>query len=187
MIQSKLEYQRVGILRDNLITQTSYTDPGLQDGSYHYRITAVDYYGFESLPSDESKLIVGDVIRPSPPQNLTATVSGPHITLNWSPNSENDLAGYNIYRNTAQGWVKINPALTIGATYTDTNLRNGTYSYRVTAMDRAGNESLPSNEASNSFYVEPPQPPENLLSAQFLKEVRSVPHGNIEEWICRRV
>jgi Tol biopolymer transport system component/flagellar hook assembly protein FlgD len=160
----------VKILKDNLITEASYSDTNLDNGKYNYRVDAVDYYGFESLPSDEIKAIVGDVIPPSEPLNLTASSSGSDIILNWSSNTEPDLASYNIYRNTTQGWLKINTSLITGTTYTDSNLSNGTYTYRVTALDNAQNESLPSNEASATVYITPPQPPINLI-------VTSVPEG----------
>jgi Tol biopolymer transport system component/flagellar hook assembly protein FlgD/fibronectin type 3 domain-containing protein len=160
----------VKILKDNLITGTSYDDPDLDDGTYWFNVTAVDYYGFESLPSDDAEADVGDVTPPSAPQNLTAAASGSDVVLHWTPDPEPDLAGYNIFRNTAQGWVKISPTLMTGTDYTDTDLLNGTFIYRVTAADAAGNESLPSNEAAANVFTPPAQPPINL-------QVTSVPEG----------
>ena len=119
--------------------------------------------------------------------NLTATTSGSDVTLNWSPNAEPDLAGYNVYRNTSQGWLKINASLITTNTYTDGNLLNGTYTYSVTAVDAVGNESLPSNEASRRISIALPQPPINL-------HVSSVPEGRsaqyfmgIPGWLSIRV
>jgi Tol biopolymer transport system component len=150
----------VGVIKDVLIPQASSSDnPG--DGVHHYKVTAVDYYGFESTPSDEARAEVGDVTAPSAPQNLTATSSGSDIILTWSPNSETDLAGYNIYKNSVQGWIKINPSLIHTNAYNDTNLPSGTYNYRVTAWDAAGNESQPSNEATATVQdLIPPSKPE---------------------------
>jgi Tol biopolymer transport system component/flagellar hook assembly protein FlgD len=152
----------VRVTKDNLVTDAAFTESDVKDGSYSYKVTAVDYYGFESQPSDETKTVVGDIIPPSPPQNLKATASGSSILLGWDRNSEADVAGYNVYRNTAQGWLKINPATVADNAYTDPNLINGLYTYRVTAVDAAGNESLPSNEAAAQVGIEPPQPPINL-------------------------
>jgi Tol biopolymer transport system component/flagellar hook assembly protein FlgD/fibronectin type 3 domain-containing protein len=143
----------VNLVRDNLISAVSYIDDNLHDGTYSYKVTAVDYYGFESSSSDEAKTPIGDVMPPAAPQNLTASVSGPNITLNWASNTEPDLAGYNIYRNTPQGWIKINTSESLSNAYTDSGLRNGMYSYRVTAVDTTGNESLPSNEALATVYI----------------------------------
>jgi fibronectin type 3 domain-containing protein len=161
----------IGILEEDLITETLYDDTNLDDGEYGYKVTAVDYYGFESEPSVEAKAIVGDVIASLPPQNLRAQASDHDVNLTWDPNAETGLAGYNAYRSTPQGWLKLNAALIIEITYTDANLKNGTYSYRLTAVDKVGNESEPSNEALATIAVEPPQPPENL-------SVSSIPEGH---------
>jgi large repetitive protein len=153
----------VRITKDNLVTDTSYTEADVKDGSYSYKATAVDYYGFESQPSDEAKTSVGDVVPPSPPQNLRATALGSNIALNWDRNSETDVVGYNVYRKgAAQVWAKLNAAVVVDNIYSDNNLANGSYTYRVTAVDSVGNESLPSNEASAQIGVELPQPPNNL-------------------------
>ncbi len=152
----------IKILGDNLIAEPHYNDMGLQDRGYNYTVTAVDYYGFESPPSDSTKAAVGDVVPPAAPQNLTAVVTGSNIVLNWSLNSEPDFAGYNVYRNTAQGWLKLNASLITGNSYTDINLPNGAYTYRVAAVDAVGNESLPSNEAAATVSSALPAHPVNL-------------------------
>ena len=126
-------YKQVGIseikiLKDNLMAEPSYQDANLHDGNYLYRVTAVDYYGFESLPSEEIAATVGDVIPPATPLNLTAAASGADVTLNWLSNTEPDLAGYNVFRSSAQGWMKLNPSLVLNPTFTDAGLPNGTYS-----------------------------------------------------------
>jgi len=159
------------ILKDNLITGTSYEDMNLGDGQYSYTVTAVDDYGFESLPSDAVEAGVGDIISPAPPQDLTAVISGADIVLSWAANTEPDLAGYNIYKNSPEGWSLLNTSLVSDAAYIEPDLPNGVYIYRVTAVDKVGNESDPSNEASATIYLEPPQPPINL-------GVISMPEGN---------
>ncbi len=165
-----VQLSEVEILKDNLIADTRYEDLNLDDGEYTYKVTAVDNYGFESLPSEDAGAIVGDIIPPSAPQDLTAMASGGDMILEWTANPEPDLAGYEIYRQTPEGWSKVNESLVTGFTYTDAGLSNGTYVYRVTAVDTAGNESPPSNEASAAVDIEPPQPPVNLI-------VSSVPEG----------
>ena len=74
------------------------------------------------------------------------------VNLSWDANTESDLQSYRVYRSTApdQGFLPLGnnayhrlPA-TATPTYLDTSLLNGTtYYYTVTAMDEAGNESLP--------------------------------------------
>ena len=169
-VSKQVRIAEVGISRDNLITQTSYTDLNLSDGFYRYKITAVDDYGFESPASDEVLTAVGDTIPPSAPRNLVAMASETSVGLTWDANSEPDLAGYNIYRNTPQGWIRVNTSVMTVNTYTDLNLANGTYRYRVTAVDTANNESMPSSEASADISLPLPQPPLNL-------QINTVPEG----------
>ncbi len=169
---SVVQLSNVSITKDNLITGTSYNDLNLDDGQYSYEVTAVDYYGYESLPSDKVETVVGDVNPPAAPQNLTATASASDIGLSWDANIEPDLAGYNVYRDVSGEWIKINAALVTGNDDADSDLPNDTYTYRVTAVDAAGNESPPSNEASATINIVPPLPPVSL-------SVSSVSEGGV--------
>jgi chitodextrinase len=84
-----------------------------------------------------------DTIAPAAPGGLTATAGDARVTLDWMDNSESDLNHYNVRRN---GAVVASPT---SSSYTDTGLTNGTtYTYTVTAVDNAGNESAPSNTAT---------------------------------------
>jgi Tol biopolymer transport system component/subtilase family serine protease len=159
----------IKILKDDLITQTSYSEFNLQDSEYKYEATAVNYNSLESLPSDEASAVVGDVVPPSAPQNLTATASGMNVTLSWIPNTEPDLAGYNVYQNTPAGWSKLNNSLVSAPAYIDSSLANGTYTYRVTAIDVLGNGSDPSNEAVASVAIATLPSPVNLHATSMQK------------------
>ncbi len=138
---------------------TAYQDTGLADGVYTYNLTAVDRYGLESGPSESVTVHIGDTTPPAAPTGLSASASGSDVRLDWAQNTESDLAGYYVYKNTDSGWQKITPALITGTTYTDNNVPNGTYTYRITAVDAKGNESDASSEASAVVNVAPPQPP----------------------------
>jgi fibronectin type 3 domain-containing protein len=76
-------------------------------------------------------------------------------TLSWTPNTETDLASYRIYVSTNQGSYGA-PVATVPAgtaSYTVNGLAIGnTYYFRITAVDTAGNESLPSNEVNKSIF-----------------------------------
>ena len=77
------------------------------------------------------------------------------VALSWNPNTETDLAGYNIYQGTSSGNYAT-PVATITSpttSYTATGLQTGTtYFFAIKAYDIAGNESLFSNEVSKSIY-----------------------------------
>ena len=75
-----------------------------------------------------------------------------YIDLTWTPNTEPDLAGYNVYRRVAdEAPVKINVDLVKTPSFRDTNVKAGTkYFYSVSAVDLRNNESQKSVEASET-------------------------------------
>ena len=108
--------------------------------------------------SPEIKVFAHDVFPPEAPQGVQAVASGigqqPFIDLTWAPNTEADLAGYNVYRH-AEGEppVKINPESAKTPSYRDAGVERGkSYFYAVTAVDLRGNESSPSPEASEVVH-----------------------------------
>ncbi len=88
---------------------------------------------------------------------VTLTVNPPatsSATLHWDPNTEQDMAFYNVYVSKIQGTyggaIATVPVGTV--TYQATNLPVGnTYWFVVTAVDTQGNESTYSNEVSKSL------------------------------------
>lgn len=80
-----------------------------------------------------------------PPQNVTANSSAASkMMLTWEPNTQNKLAGYNVYRRDVltQDVVKLNTSLVTVAMFEDTSARrNVLYEYRVTSVGTNGKES----------------------------------------------
>lgn len=71
------------------------------------------------------------------------------VELEWDPNTETDLAGYNIYRSTqsGSGYVRLNGILISSTSYSDDTIAAGqTYYYVCTAVNNADLESGFSNE-----------------------------------------
>ena len=108
----------------------------------------------EGDDSPEIIVFAHDVFPPAQPTGLQAVYSGPgqkpFIDLTWAPNTDADLAGYEVYRHEeGQPAVKISPALVKTPSYRDDNVQPGhTYFYSVTAVDVRGNESEKSEETS---------------------------------------
>ena len=107
----------------------------------------------ESDDSDPLTLTAKDTFAPSVPQNVVAVVtsanprSAPEVDLSWSINSETDLAGYRVYRSERpdEKGQLLTPELLLSPAYRDTSVQSDRqYWYFVTAVDRAGNESVPS-------------------------------------------
>jgi large repetitive protein len=162
----QVRINEVVIMEDSLVSEAAYPDLARPDGVYGYRVSAVDQLGFESAPSDPVQVTVGDIIPPAVPAPPAVSVDQANVALDWSPtaNSEPDLAGYHIYRSSGADWTKLTTAALAGNRYLDSNLHNGSYSYRITAQDLTGNESAPSAAVAVSVAVTPPQQaPGNLV------------------------
>ena len=109
------------------------------DGDYCLRLTAIDKLGNMS----EAKINVKVDIHPPISPVLSGNIENKsNIRLTWTQNTEPDLAGYNLYRDSQ----KINTSFMAGVNYLDENLTEGIHAYTVTAVDLAGNESKASNE-----------------------------------------
>jgi hypothetical protein len=97
-----------------------------------------------------ARITVGlpDAEPPARPSGLSGAASGWQVNLAWTPNAESDLAGYHLYRaaESAGSYTRLNGQLLPAPGYSDSVPAAGTYYYVVTAVDRAGNESLPSEE-----------------------------------------
>lgn len=106
--------------------------------------------------SPTASILAHDTFAPAVPAGLQAVFSGvierPGIDLTWSPNTDDDLAGYNVYRRANNGTPeRINTELVKSPAFHDANVAPGnTYIYSVSAVDVRGNESARSAEASES-------------------------------------
>jgi hypothetical protein len=71
------------------------------------------------------------------------------IQLDWDPNSESDLAAYNLYSAKDGGTYELSGIIAAGtASFQDVRERGHDYAYVVKAMDESENESTPSNAVS---------------------------------------
>jgi fibronectin type 3 domain-containing protein len=85
---------------------------------------------------------------------VAAVLPGPNggrlVDLSWSINLETDLAGYRVYRSEREGELgqALEAQLLLSPAFRDDSAQAGRkYWYVVTAVDRAGNESGPSEPA----------------------------------------
>lgn len=110
---------------------TAYDDTGLAEAStYYYRVSAVFDTG-TSQPSNNA----GATTPLNPPTNLTASVSGSQVTLNWTNNSTHQT-GFKVERRTGTGGAFVEIATATTPPYTDGGLTSGTlYFYRVRAVN----------------------------------------------------
>ncbi|HEX4604244.1 MAG TPA: fibronectin type III domain-containing protein [Candidatus Angelobacter sp.] len=131
--------------------------------SYEYWLTPVTLWQAGTrkgeIEGDDSaivEILAHDSFPPAAPSGLQAVFSAApqnsFIDLTWTPNIENDLAGYNIYRHTANDApVKINSELVKTPRFPDPGIQPGMkYIYSVTAVDLRNNESSKSEETSET-------------------------------------
>lgn len=103
------------------------------------------------------KVFAQDIFPPGVPSGLQAVFSGVgqalFVDLIWVPDTDADLAGYNIYRHQEGGQpVRINSELVKTPAFRDTGVVSGKkYFYSISAVDVRGNESGRSEEASEQI------------------------------------
>jgi len=141
------------------------TDSGIEwEKTYEYHVATVTAIARENKPAvqvegdetPEIRVFADDIFPPAVPAGLQAVASGPgqatFIDLVWAPVTDVDLDGYNVYRHEeGSAPVKINATLVKTPAYRDASVVSGkSYFYSVSAVDVRGNESVRSEEASES-------------------------------------
>lgn len=143
-----------GFLLRGEARSATWQDTEFQFGkTYSYRVTALVKEGSNVAESEDSQAIEitpKDTFPPAAPKELTGLYTGQRVELVWIANSEPDLGGYNLYRREAAGtFRKLNSDLVGTPVYQDSSVVSGqSYTYRVTAVDLAGNESSPSDDVA---------------------------------------
>jgi hypothetical protein len=132
--------------------------------TYEYHADAVTVINEPNEPkvevpgdnSPEVNVYAHDVFPPAVPSGLQAVSSGPgqppFVDLIWAPDTDADLAGYNVYRREGRATpVRLNSALVTTPAFRDTQVVPGkTYFYSISAVDLRGNESAKSEEAGEA-------------------------------------
>jgi hypothetical protein len=130
---------------------------------YDYRITTVTSVHVRGINSsvegEDSKpveVFTKDIYPPAQPTGLQAVFSSigqkPFIDLTWAPNSDDDLAGYNVFRRSdGSAPEKLNRQPLPVPSFRDQNIEAGKrYVYSVSAVDLRGNESPRSQDAEET-------------------------------------
>jgi hypothetical protein len=142
----------------------NFVDTGIEwEKTYQYWIVPVTLWKDDKrkgeVEGDDSAIVdvfAHDTFPPAVPSSLQAVFSAvppnSFIDLTWSPNIDPDLAGYNVYRRSANEPArKINSELVKTPRFPDPEIQLGMkYFYSVTAVDLRGNESGKSEETSET-------------------------------------
>lgn len=160
-------------LSDANLTDCAQTQPTTQvtefldqtfewERQYDYRATVVTVVSEPGKPEVEVEgddtpavlVFAHDVFPPDVPTGLQAVFSGvgqaPFVDLVWSPDTEADLAGYNLFRHEEnEPPVKLNSEPVKAPAFRDSKVQPGKkYFYSVSAVDERNNESAKSEETS---------------------------------------
>jgi len=139
---------------DTCYTDTSVTVPNSEsENTLYYYISSVDTSDEESDPSEFLRLNL-----PMPPENLSGhpVDSLRYVLLTWDPNLEENLAGYDVFREIRSGdsvitrFSKLNAYIVTDTTYTDDDFilsQQGTQRafYYVVAINLDHGISMPSD------------------------------------------
>lgn len=126
------------------------------DLTYEYTVRSVAHYDAGEVESEDSTPLIltpRDTFPPDAPMELVAAVVPAgggeplHVDLSWEISSESDVAGYNVYQSEEEqaAGKRMNSQPLPTPAFRDISVLAGhRYFYRVTAVDRSGNESAPS-------------------------------------------
>ena len=120
-----------------------YLDTAVDFGSpYRYFVQALAGELRQSEISAIASVTPADTFPPAVPAGMTAVAGVNSIELAWQPNTEDDLAGYQVYRSTGSGAPERIAGPVDAPNFSDRTVEIGKkYSYTITSIDRTGNES----------------------------------------------
>jgi predicted phage tail protein len=160
--RSNAKTQAGRLLNKVPVTETKYADQSFEfEKEYFYFVRAVSSgTGDSPTESTESNIVEvkpKDVFPPGPPASITIAASPTAISLFFPPNPETDVVGYKIFRSEdgsipKADWKLLTPKYQDANTFQDSTVEAGKkYFYYVTAVDKFGNESDPSEVVSDKI------------------------------------
>lgn len=137
------------------VTSTSYADVLQSQGTYYYRVAAIDTSGQRGPLSEMVSAQVTEPDNPpAPPSSVSALGHGGSAAVWWwGASDDRGLSASEVHRSTVSGFTP--SAATLVATvpepsrweHLDPVPAIGTYYYRIVMVDRVGQRSAPSREA----------------------------------------
>lgn len=125
--------------------------------TYRYFVRSVTDPGAGFTESEDSPVFEikpVDTFPPTAPIGISIAAGPDFLTLAWDANAEKDLAGYLVWRwsGDPKNHIRLTSAPILETAYTDRSVEKGKpYTYFVTAVDTAGNESARSAAVSETI------------------------------------
>jgi hypothetical protein len=140
------------LLNSSPVTRAGFEDKSFvfeKNYKYFVRTVSLGANGqpLESADSATVNVLPRDTFSPVAPSAVTVAASPNTISIFFATNTENDIAGYRVYRSsdvnqTKTDWQLLTPQLLTTNTFQDTTVESGkTYFYYLTAVDKFGNVS----------------------------------------------
>jgi RHS repeat-associated protein len=137
-------------------TELGYTDAPSVDGTYTYAVASIRREnGQESVSGLSGAVeVTSDSVVPDPPLNLALELTSQGVKATWEAAPDTEPVAYSLYRadlpqiDSTAGLKPVRSGVA-ELTTIDTKPSPTDHCYVATAVDRVGNESLP----SNSFYL----------------------------------
>ena len=148
----------------NSTTITSYTVPGLTNGTtYYFVVTAVNSAGQSNASNEAYATPAAPLTAPAPPTGLVANAGNTQVSLTW--NASAGATSYEVYEATTNGGPYSSVNVTSNTNYTVTGLTNGTtYYFVVRAINSVGTSSN-STQANATPAVPPPSAPTGVAAS----------------------
>lgn len=142
----------------NLVKVQSFRDSILENRIYSYYVKAVSSENAISGASNIVDVTVDEKTPPSPPTGFTIVEQNNSLLLQWTPNSESDMAGYNLYLGSSV--QPLNNSLLTTNQYTySLPFGVSSFDFKLYAVDINDNRSAP---ATASFTFSKPLAPTNV-------------------------
>jgi fibronectin type 3 domain-containing protein len=137
-------------------------------------VRAVDITGNTGPDSETVEYFIVDNISPTVITGVETFIEENEIIVSWPVSPELDLEGYFVYRSRTidDGYVRLNevPLPVLETVFRDGDVQEGAqYFYKVSAIDRNGNESALSSAAMRRVPDRTPPSAPETLSAEFLE------------------
>lgn len=149
-------------INDDPVAETTFRDARFDyTVAYVYFVRALSQGAtglIESASCEPAEFTPIDTFKPAAPDPVSIASANAVVSLFWPSNRETDIAGYNVYRAESadareDAWVRLNPRPLAPTTFRDERVvLDRTYYYRVSAVDRFGNESAFSKTVAETVH-----------------------------------
>ena len=144
-----------------------FKDKNIKEGNtYQYKLTALDFFGVESIPTSIQTVIIPDQTPPTPLKNPKFRVETNQVFFSWQNTKGSDAKEYLLKRATKKdGIFSTVKRIPVGdTTASDLLEKTGLYFYKLVAIDQIWNESSSSVFPVESLDAIPPSIPEKITA-----------------------